>query len=104
MKTYRIGMVGSENSHAMAFASIFKKDPGLQDMQITAIYGDEDRAESEKVQALFPDAVIVDQVTDMLGMVDAVMITSRDGIFHFDYSSFLASSMILAWFALGTSS
>ena len=39
MKTYRIGMVGSENSHALAFANIFKKDPGLQDMQITAIYG-----------------------------------------------------------------
>lgn len=86
MKTYRIGMVGSENSHALAFANIFKKDPALQDMQIVAIYGDEDRAESEKVQALFPDAVIVDKVADMLGMVDAVMITSRDGKHHYPYA------------------
>ncbi len=86
MKTYRIGMVGSENSHAMAFADIFSKDPALQDMKITAIYGDEDRAESEKVQALFPDAVIVDKVEDMLGLVDAVMITSRDGKHHYPYA------------------
>ena len=86
MKTYRIGMVGSENSHAMAFANIFSSDPQLQDMKITAIYGDEERAESEKVQALFPDAVIVDKVEDMLGMVDAVMITSRDGKHHYPYA------------------
>lgn len=86
MKTYRIGMVGSENSHAMAFAKIFKENPSMQDMQIVAIYGDEDRAESEKVQALFPDAVIVDKVEDMLGKVDAVMITSRDGKHHFPYA------------------
>jgi predicted dehydrogenase len=70
----------------LAFANIFKKDPALQDMQIVAIYGDEDRAESEKVQALFPDAVIVDKVADMLGMVDAVMITSRDGKHHYPYA------------------
>ena len=47
MKTYRVGILGSENSHAMAFAGIFAKDPGMQDMQIVAIYGDEDRAESK---------------------------------------------------------
>mgnify|MGYP003291693748 CR=1 FL=1 len=73
-------------AYALAFANIFKKDPRLQDMQITAIYGDEDRAESEKVQALFPDAVIVDKVADMLGKVDAVMITARDGIYHAEFA------------------
>ena len=86
MKTYRIGIIGSENSHARAFAKVFANDPDFKDMQVVAVHGDEGVGPSLRVQAHFPEAVIVDKPKEMLGMVDAVMITSRDGKFHFPYA------------------
>lgn len=86
MKVWRIGIIGSENSHAKAFASIFSQNEAFKDMQITAVHGDEGRESSEAVQAFFPEAVIVEKPEDMLGNVDAVMITSRDGKLHYPYA------------------
>lgn len=86
MKKYRIGLIGSENTHAGAFAKAFYEEADFCDMIVTAIYGDEERENSEKIQVLFPGAVIVDRVEDMLGLVDGVMITSRDGKHHFPYA------------------
>ena len=86
MKTYRIGIIGSENSHARAFAKVFAKEPDFQDMKVVAVFGNEGREKSEKVQEYFPEAVIVDRPEEMLGLVDAVMITSRDGKFHYPYA------------------
>ena len=83
---YRIGLIGSENSHAWAFAKVFAKDPDFSDLVVTAVCGSEGRENSEKVQAYFPDAVIVERPEEMLPLVDAVMITSRDGIFHYPYA------------------
>lgn len=86
MVKYRIGMIGSENSHARAFAKAFCQEPGFADMQVTAVYGDEGIEKSQRVQEFFPDAVIVETPEQMLGLVDAVMITSRDGVLHYPYA------------------
>ena len=83
---YRIGLVGSENSHARAFAKVFSQDPDFQDLAVTAVCGNEGRDKSEKILEYFPDAVIVESPGEMLPLVDAVMITSRDGIFHYPYA------------------
>lgn len=83
---YRIGLVGSENSHARAFAKVFSQDPAFHDLVVTAVCGSEGREKSEKVREYFPDAVIMDRPEEMLPLVDAVMITSRDGIFHYPYA------------------
>lgn len=83
---YRIGLVGSENSHARAFAKVFSQDSDFSDLVVTAVCGSEGREKSEKVREYFPDAVIVDRPEEMLPLVDAVMITSRDGIFHYPYA------------------
>ena len=77
MKTYRIGIIGSENSHARAFAKVFAQEKDFRDMQVVAVYGDEGVEPSQRVREHFPEAVIVDRPEDMLGRVDAVMITSR---------------------------
>ena len=83
---YRIGLIGSENSHARAFAKVFSQDADFSDLVVTAVYGNEGREKSEKVQEYFPDAVIVEDPEEMLPLVDAVMITSRDGVFHYPYA------------------
>lgn len=86
MKTYRIGIIGSENSHARAFAKVFAGEPDFQDMKVVAVCGNEGRDKSEQVQEFFPEAVITDRPEEMLGLVDAVMITSRDGKLHYPYA------------------
>ena len=83
---YRIGLVGSENSHARAFAKVFAQDADFSDLTVTAVYGNEGREKSEKILEYFPDAVIVESPGEMLPLVDAVMIPSRDGIFHYPYA------------------
>ncbi len=82
---FRIGLIGSENSHARAFARLFATDNDFSDLQVVAVYG-EDRAKSEKIVEEFGHGIVVDHPSEMLGMVDAVMITSRDGKFHLPYA------------------
>ena len=42
-KMYRIGLIGSENSHARAFAKVFSQDPAFSDLVVTAVCGNEGR-------------------------------------------------------------
>ena len=83
---YRIGLIGTENSHARACAKVFAQEPDFADMQVTAVYGDEGVEKSEQIREFFPSCVIVDSPEKMLGLVDAVMITSRDGKLHYGYA------------------
>lgn len=83
---YRIGLIGTENSHARAFAKVFAQDTDFSDMRVTAVYGDEGVEKSERIREFFPECAIVDSPARMLGLVDAVMITSRDGKFHYPYA------------------
>ena len=83
---YRIGLIGTENSHARAFAKVFAQEPDFADMQVTAVYGDEGVEKSEKIREFFPACAIVERPENMLGLVDAVMITSRDGKLHYGYA------------------
>lgn len=80
---YRIGIIGSENSHAAAFAEIFGagKDGKYSDIEVVAIGGIDHEA-SLKVQEICPTAQVIDRAEDMVDLVDAAMITSRDGALH----------------------
>ncbi|MBQ7015993.1 MAG: Gfo/Idh/MocA family oxidoreductase [Firmicutes bacterium] len=82
---FRVGIIGSENSHAMAFSEIFNLNNKEQypDIQVVAIYG-EDQTASEAVR----DKCGVEIMTpeEMLSKVDAVMVTSRDGALHSKYA------------------
>jgi predicted dehydrogenase len=87
---YRIGILGSENSHAMAFSRIFN---GLEpeekgkypDMKVVAIGGHEAEP-SQKVMEECGLEFIADRPEDMLGRVDAVMVTARNGAFHSEFA------------------
>ena len=81
---YKIGIIGSENSHAMAFARIFnglEADVSYPDIKVVGIGGHYPE-ESEKVFRECGLDFVADKPEDMLGRVDAVMVTSRNGLFH----------------------
>lgn len=88
---FRIGIIGTENSHAMAFAKeINLPDPKTgelryEDARIVGVYGpDEDSTKA------IMDQVGVDFIAktpdEFFGKVDAMMITSRKGSVHLEYA------------------
>ncbi|MDO4740290.1 MAG: Gfo/Idh/MocA family oxidoreductase [Eubacteriales bacterium] len=83
----RIGIFGAENSHAMAFSRIFNGgDPRYADLQVVAIGGEEEEA-CRAVMRECGVEMYAARPEDMLGHVDAVMITSRDGALHAKYAA-----------------
>lgn len=81
----RVGIIGSENSHAMAFSRIFNQSGKYEDMRVVAIYGEE-REASEAIQRECGVELLCDHPEEMLGGIDALMVTSRDGRLHFPYA------------------
>lgn len=81
----RVGIIGSENSHAMAFSQIMNKSSQYPDLCVVAIYG-EDAEASRKVQEACEVPLLAQSAQAMLGQVDAVMVTSRDGALHPGYA------------------
>ena len=87
---FRIGILGSENSHAMAFSRMFngidKNFAGeFDDICVVGTFGTDDvsnRALVEQAGVQF----IADKPEDLLGRVDAVMVTARDGKYHAEYA------------------
>lgn len=81
---YRIGILGTENSHAAVFADIVCGQRALYpDFKITALYALE-KAPSNVIAAAHPDAGIriCDSAEEMLPLVDCVMVTARHGKYH----------------------
>lgn len=83
---YRIGILGAENSHALGFTQVFnglRPEFGdeFKDIQVVAVgghYPEANRALCEKAGL----ELMTDKPEDMLGKVDAVLVTARDGQFH----------------------
>lgn len=87
---YRIGILGTENSHALAFAQILNGfHPDFQnqyeDFQVVAVGGIDPEA-SRNIAEKCCIKTIVAKPEDMVGLVDAVMITARDGKYHAPYA------------------
>ncbi len=87
---FRIGILGSENSHAMAFSRIFNGlDPACEmkypDMHVVGCFGHYPEANEKLKEACGLD-FIADRPEDMLGKVDAIMVTARNGQFHPEFA------------------
>lgn len=88
---YKIGIIGTENTHAMAFSKIINlPNPATgerlyPDVKVVGVYGpDEDSA-----QAIINEAgaeFMAKSPDDFFGKVDAMLITSRKGSLHSGYA------------------
>ena len=82
---FKIGIIGTENSHAGAFMEIFKTDPAYADMQVVCVGGMYDDA-NQRLQEKY-GVEIVNDPEEMVKMVDAAMITCRDGKYHAGFAT-----------------
>ena len=88
---FRIGIIGTESSHALAFAKYYNlPDPETgktpyEDIRVVAVYGT-DQAANEQIVNETGVACIAQSVDEILDQVDAVMITSRKGSEHMTYA------------------
>lgn len=90
MKNYKVGIIGTENSHANAFCKAFNvvKEDGTTaypDFHVNLVYGDYPEASQKTVDKFKADA-IANNVEQMVEECDCAMITCRDGKFHAKYA------------------
>jgi len=78
----RIGIVGSDNSHALAFARLANVDRVLGDRcRVVAISGC-DRTQTADVAEKGEIATIVERPEEMLGQIDLALVVDRHGDLH----------------------
>ncbi len=83
-KLYRIGIIGTENSHALAFTKILKAQYGAG-ARVCCVYGPDEEATRKVIEAADDGCVDINP-SEFAGKVDAVMITSRKGSEHLEYA------------------
>ncbi len=82
----RLGIVGSDNSHAEAFSKLVNLDEGInglrvEDCKVTHIYGT-DQKRTEEVAKIGKIPNIVAKAEDMIGAVDGIACVWRHGGKH----------------------
>ncbi|MGC4190507.1 MAG: Gfo/Idh/MocA family oxidoreductase [Thermomicrobiales bacterium] len=82
----RIGIVGSDNSHAVAYSRLVNRERVAgDDVQVVAIWGQEPERTAE-VAELGAIPEIAPSLTDLIGNVDLVFVVDRHGDLHRDHA------------------
>ena len=81
----KLAILGTENSHAFAFAKFINTDPDFADMEIVGVYGYDDAANERLVKCGYVPYVAKDP-HEFLGKVDGILVTARHGDHHYEYA------------------
>lgn len=87
---FRIGILGTENTHANKFAEFINQplEDGsyrYPDCKVTCVYGLYPES-NEKIAKESNIECIAESIDEMLDKVDAIMVTARDGIYHYPFA------------------
>lgn len=99
---FRIGILGSDNSHAIAFSQLVNipdKRTGeyvFPDCRVVGIYGHESER-TEEVAAKGNIELIAEKPEDLMDKVDAVMVVFRHGDLHLEYAMPFVEKGIPVW-------
>lgn len=99
---FRIGIIGSDNSHALAFAKLVNfPDESIgkylfPDFRVTGIYGQES-ARTEEVATKGGIDFIAAKPEDLLDKTDAVMVVFRHGDLHLEHAIPFIKKGIPVW-------
>jgi predicted dehydrogenase len=80
----RVGIVGSDNSHALAYASLMNVEHAVADRARAVAICGQDPARTEEVAREGQIEQVVESPEAMLGLVDAVFVEHRHGDLHAD--------------------
>ena len=95
----KLGIVGSDNFHAIAFAQLCNTTAGTQQVRgarVVTIYG-EDAARTEEVAARGQIPAIATAPEEMIGQVDAVLVVVRHGALHTRYAVPFLEAGVPTW-------
>ena len=81
----KLAILGTENSHAFAFAKFIHTDPDFADMEIAGVYGYDPTANERLVKCGYVAHVASDP-HEFVGKVDGVLVTARHGDHHYEYA------------------
>jgi predicted dehydrogenase len=81
----KLAILGTENSHAFAFAKFINTDPDFSDMELVGVYGYDAVSNDRLVRAGYVQRVANDP-HEFLGQVDGVLVTARHGDHHWEYA------------------
>lgn len=98
---FRIGIIGSDNSHAEAFSQLVnlpneKGEYKYPDFRVTGIFG-LDPERTKQVAADGKIEFIAEKPEDLMGKVDAVMVVFRHGDLHAKYALPFIEAGIPTW-------
>ena len=81
----KIAILGTENSHALAFARLIKEKAKYRDVEITGVYG-YDAAANQKLVDEGLVSYAAQDPHEFLGKVDGIVVVARHGDHHHEYA------------------
>lgn len=100
----KIAILGIDNSHAWAFAKFLAPKEGekvVEGFELIGTYGDyateDGKKGKEEIEKVANCPRFAEHYNDFLDEADAVMITSRDGAFHYEFAEEYIKKGIPVW-------
>jgi predicted dehydrogenase len=82
-KKIRIGIIGAENSHTVAYGKMFNTDKKFPGVEVLYVWGETERfARNAMVKGNIPN--MVTNPVDMLGKIDALIVDHRHAKYHLE--------------------